>query len=132
MIELHNSSGQLDFTRVSPEAISEMPEANQAALLALITAHEAHEAAIVRRNAAVKRLGLAIENEKLALAANEEAQSPIPSPVTAMEAQLQRPLTASELQHVNSQHKIRVAALKDLEARRISAAAYANQYVNQK
>jgi hypothetical protein len=124
MLELRNPVGQLSFDHITPEIIGTLTDDQAKSLSALIEAHKAHEAAIARRNAAVKRVADATANEQKTLAAHEDASSPIPFSVTAIEQQLGRPLDAAEMAAARSAHSQRVLELKSLQARQASIDSY--------
>jgi hypothetical protein len=126
MFELRNSTGALDFSRVTPEIIQSLDTPRQEALLALMKATEAKEAAIARKNAATKRVFEAVENEDLKRQAHEDASSPVPfAPIVAkLEADLSRDLHPHELAEARSMHANRVRAIRESEARQRAVAAF--------
>lgn len=125
-IELRNSTGALDFSRITPQIIEALDEPQQRALLALMHATEAKEAATVRRNAATRRVNDAIADEDVKRAAHEDASSPLPfAPVSAkLEAELGRDLRPHEVLELREKHAARVRAIKEQAARQAVVAAY--------
>jgi hypothetical protein len=125
-MEIRNSTGQLDFSRITPELIAELDEPRQNALLALMKANESKEAAIARRNAATKRLADAITDEAIKREIAEDASSPVPlAPmIREFENKQGRPATPSELLALKERQQITVRGLREAEARRAVVAAY--------
>jgi len=125
-IELRNSTGALDFSLVTPQIIEALDEPQQRALLALMHATEAKEAAIARKSAATRRVNDAIVNEDVKRAAHEDASNPIPfAPVVAkLEADLGRKLEVHETLELRSRHNARIRAIKEQAARQAVVAAY--------
>lgn len=124
MIELRNSTGALDFSRVTPEAIAEMDEPCQIALRDLMVAADKKEAAVARRAVATRRVNDAVVSEENARLAHEDASSPIPFSVAALEETLGRPLNASEMRQARDQHAARVRGLLEQRARQAVVEAY--------
>jgi hypothetical protein len=127
-ITLRDSTGALNFSRVTPEIIGELDEPLQHALLYLLKAHEIKTAAVERRNAATKRVYEAIADEGVKRQEYEHTSSPIPfKPIVAkLEEQLGRPLDRSEMAAAIEQHAIRVRDHRAAEARAASIAAYSS------
>jgi hypothetical protein len=107
-MELRDSTGQLDFSRVTDEVISALDPTRQKALLDLMKCAEVKEAAVLRRNTATRRLHDAIADEQVKQQVHLDASSPIPFSTAEIEASLGRPLTASEMQQAREQHALRV------------------------
>jgi hypothetical protein len=128
MIELRNSSGQLDFALVTPEIIAALDEPRAQALMALMQASDITAAAVERRNAAVGRVGNAIANEEIKMQAHADASSPIPFTTAKIEEALGRPLNASEMQEARANHTVRVRGLLEQQARQAAVAAFNNSH----
>jgi hypothetical protein len=125
MIELRNSlTNALDFSGVTPEIIQALDEPRQLALLALMEASRANDAAVERKNLAVKCVFDAIADEEVKRQIHEDASSPIPFSVAKLEEALGRPLSAGELAAAREQHAIRVRGLLEQRAHAAAVAAY--------
>ena len=124
MLELRNSSGQLDFSNVSPDIVATLDEPQRLALISLMDAVAANSIARDRKNAAVKRLYDAEQDEIVKQQAHLDASSPIPFTVKAMEDQLGRPLNAGEMKAAREQHAIHVRGLLEQRARIAAVEAY--------
>lgn len=123
-LELHDSTGALNFESVTDEVIGALDPTSQRALLGLMDAAERKEVAVVRRNAATKRLLDAIASELVTQQVHLDASSPIPFSISKIEADLGRTLTASELQQARADHALRVRGHLEDEARARARAAY--------
>lgn len=125
-VELRSSTGALDFALVTPEIISSLDEPRQQALLVLMEANRAKDAAVARKNIAVKREYDAIADESVKRQIHEDASSPIQfAPIVAkLEEQKGGPLTASEMQAARDQHALRVRALREADAREAAINAF--------
>lgn len=126
-LELRNTTtNALDFSRVTDVVISALDPTSQKALLDLMKSAERKDAAVVRRAVATRRVHEAIDNEERLRIIHEDASSEIPfQPIVAkLEAELNRPLTASEMQAAREQHATRVRGLREAEARKAAIAAY--------
>ena len=124
MVELRSSTGALNFALVTPEIISSLGEKEQQALLNLMKANEVKEAAVARKNAAVKRAFDAIADEAVKHQAHADASSPIPFSTADAEKAIGRPLNAAETREARQKHGARVRALLEQQARRAAVAAY--------
>lgn len=125
-MEIRNATGALDFSLVTPEMIGTLDETRQSALLDLMHATEAKEVAVARKNAATRRVNVAIEDEDVKRAAHEDASSLLPfAPVLAkLEAELGRDLRPHEVLELRSRHNARVTAIKEQAARQAVVQAY--------
>ena len=86
-VELRSGTGALDFSLVTDEIISSMDEPCQLALLALMKANEAKEAAVARRNAATRRVNDAIADEEVKRVTHKSAPLADGSSISAREVE---------------------------------------------
>ena len=121
---VRNSTGNLDFASVTPEIIAELDEPSQKALLALMQAVDVKNSAVNRRAAANRRFNSAVDDEDRKRVLHEDASSPIPFSVAALEQSLGRALNQSEMAAAREQHAIRVRGLLERRAREAAIEAY--------
>lgn len=124
MIEFRNSSGALDFARITPEIISALDEPRQQSLLALMKAAETKDAAVARKNAATKRVYDAIADEEVKRVAHEDASSPIPFVAPKIENFGTKAQFDAAMHEARTNHALRVRALREADARKAAIDAY--------
>jgi hypothetical protein len=122
MVELRDANGSLTFENITPDVISTMDEPIKEALLALMKAVEVKDAAIARRAAATRRLGLAITDEETTRLVHEDAESGFS--VAQLEHDLGRPLYRYEMAEARQKHFDRVRAAKAREAHQLAINAF--------
>jgi uncharacterized membrane protein YkoI len=122
MVELRDANGSLTFENITPDVIAEMDEPKQIALRDLMVAVDTKNAAITRRAAATRRLGLAITAEETTRIAHEDAESGFS--VAQLEHDLGRALYRHEMAEARQKHFDRVRAAAGRQAHQAAIDAF--------